>query len=292
VSRSSSLPTAGYFVGRDGDGADDWWCLIDAGPHGGDRTGHAHTDLGHVEIAHGATHIVVDPGCVAYTMDRDARDRCRSEAAHACLVVANESLASPAGPFSWSRIAPTPRVDQGDSDDTWWCELAYAYPGRERLTHRRQVVLVRGHGIVVCDWVEGSVSSSIAIHWPLADSRRDVVLAESTLIAQRGYCITWGTSAGDVEAALQSTTRASRYGRACDAALLRLEYSGPIPTALVTCFAAAGRTFRLERSATDAVRVSSAASAADDVTTIVVRPGRAPVFERSPVHATSQRVKS
>jgi len=38
--------------------------------------------------------------------------------------------------------------------------------------------------------------------------------------------------------------------------------------------------------------VSSAASAADDVTTIVVRPGRAPVFERSPVHATSRRVKS
>jgi len=74
---SGALPVAGYFVGRESQDTDGWWCLVDAGPHGGDRTGHAHTDLGHVEIARGATHVVVDPGCAGYTIGRDARDRAR-----------------------------------------------------------------------------------------------------------------------------------------------------------------------------------------------------------------------
>jgi hypothetical protein len=293
VSRSASLPAAGYFVGRDGDGAEDWWCLVDAGPHGGDRTGHAHTDLGHVEIAHGSTHIVVDPGCVAYTIDRDARNRCRSEAAHACLVIDDEPLASPAGPFSWTRVAPTPRATHGDTEDTWWCELSYAYAGgRQRLTHRRQVVLVRGVGVVVCDWVEGSVTSRLGVHWPLADSRRELRLSASTLVAPRGYGICWGTSAGEVAASVESTTRSPRYGRSCDAAVLRLEYSGSLPTALVTCFAAAGQTVRLRHGGSDALRVDLPGSAADDGSTLVVRPGRPPAIERSPMHATSQRVNS
>ena len=293
VGRSASLETAGYFVGRDGDGADDWWCLVDAGPHGGDRTGHAHTDLGHVEIAHGSMHIVVDPGCVTYTVDRDARDRCRAESAHACLVVENEALAAPSGPFSWSRIAPSPRGFHGDADDTWWCELHYDHPGRRApFVHRRQVVLVRGRGIVVCDWVEGVVTTPVAVHWPLGDSPRDLMLASGTLTAPRGYCLTWGIAAGEVAAAVASTTRSPRYGRSCDAALLRLELSGPTPTALVTSFAAAGQSFQFGRIGMDAIRIFPPGIVADDASTLLVRPGRPPITEHSPAHATSQRVIS
>ncbi len=291
IGRSASLPAAGYFVGRDGDGADDWWCLVDAGPHGGDRTGHAHTDLGHVEIAHGSTHIVVDPGCVAYTMDRHARDRCRSELAHACLVVANHELASPSGPFSWSRIAPTPSVVQGDSDCTWWCELQYAHPGVSQLIHRRQVVLVRGQGIIVCDWVDGVGTPRVAAHWPLAASSRDTAVSGTTLTTP-DYYITWGATAGGLDASLEPTQRSPRYGRSREATLLRLDYSGPLPTALVTCFGTAARPLKLQRSTRDAIRVLLAADVAEDASTLVVRPGGPPAIERSPVHATSQRVTS
>jgi hypothetical protein len=290
--RSATLPAAGYFIGRDGDGADDWWCLVDAGPHGGDRTGHAHTDLGHVEIAHGSTHIIVDPGCAAYTMDRAARDQCRSEVAHACLVVANHGLASPSGPFSWSRVAPTPLRNQGESDGTWWCELHYAHPGmNQRLTHRRQVVLVRGQGIIVCDWVDGVATSGLAVHWPLASSRTDLGLSGTTLAAP-DFCITWGTTMGDLRVSMDPTQRSPRYGQSCEATLLRLDYSGPLPTALVTCFGTAARPFRLQRSTNDAVRVLLPGDAADDASTLVVRPGLSPAIERSPMHATSQRVNS
>jgi len=292
VGRSASLPTAGYFMGRDGDGADDWWCLVDAGPHGGDRTGHAHTDLGHVEIAHGPTLIVVDPGCATYTMDRDARDLCRSEAAHACLVVANHGLACPSGPFSWSRIAPTPARHHGDSDGTWWCELRYAHPGvSQPLTHRRQVVLVRGQGIVVCDWVEGVVPTGFATHWPLAARSRDAAISETTLAAF-DHSITWGTTSGEIQASLEPMRRSPRYGRSCEATLLRLDYSGPLPTALVTCFGALARPLTVQRSTRDAVRVRLAADRAEDASTLVVRPGGPPIVERSRTHATSQRVNS
>src|SRR6185503_6702964 len=121
-----------------------WMCVVDAGPHGGDRTGHAHTDLGHVEIAHGTVHITADPGCPAYTPHSSARDWFRSEEAHACLVLPGFPLAEPAGSFSWKRCAPTPSVESGDTGELWWCLLAYSpATGSLAVRHVRQVVLVR-----------------------------------------------------------------------------------------------------------------------------------------------------
>src|SRR5205814_383759 len=63
---SAALAAAGYYVAHDNDDAG-WYCLVDAGPHGGTLTGHAHSDLGHVEIACGDRHVVCDPGSPSYT---------------------------------------------------------------------------------------------------------------------------------------------------------------------------------------------------------------------------------
>ena len=59
---STALREAGYYVVSEGVATDAWYCLVDGGPHGGDRTGHAHSDCGHVEIARGPRLLEVDPG--------------------------------------------------------------------------------------------------------------------------------------------------------------------------------------------------------------------------------------
>lgn len=291
---AGALATAGYFVGRDDDSPDAWWCLVDAGPHGGDRTGHAHSDLGHTEIAHGATQIVVDPGCAGYTIDLPARDHYRSEAAHACLVIDGAPLASPSGPFSWSRVAPTPFEQHGDDDGTWWCELFYArdHTGG-RLTHRRQVVLVRGHGVVVCDWLDGALPPMRAVHWPLADVPDDTALSPDSLSAAR-YGVTWSVNSGGdgIRPSLVRTRRSPGYGRECEARLLRLASSGPHPMSLVTCFAESTRTFHVQTHSVELVRVALPDDLSDEASVLVIKPGAPPTIERPRVRTTSQGVIS
>jgi hypothetical protein len=243
-------------VGRDGDGADDWWCLVDAGPHGGDSTGHAHTDLGHVEIAHGATHIVTDPGCAAYTTDLAARDRCRSETSHACLVIDGAPLAEPAGPFSWARVSPLPTQHGGDTDEVWWCELTYDRPSPNgTVRHHRQVVLVRGRGVVVCDWLDGAVSP-FAVHWPLADRASDLCLSGDTLAAP-AYALSWSVTGGSATATLDAATRSPAYGRVQPSAMLRvmIDARGRAASS-VTCFAESRDALQVAAHDGETVRIT------------------------------------
>jgi heparinase II/III-like protein len=290
VSRSEALPAAGYFMGRDVGATDDWWCLVDAGAHGGDETGHAHTDLGHVEIAHGASHLVVDPGCVAYTIDLGARDTARSETVHACLVT-SEPLALPSGPFSWSRVSPTPAARHGDDGPIWWCELSYAREhDRARLTHRRQVVLVRGHGIVVCDWVEGASPISFAAHWPLGEELGAGELTESSLTTD-AHSIGWHADNGSahVRASLEPLRRSPGYGRECDGRLLRVAYAGKSPASLVTCFSDARRPLRVHAHDGSSARVVID-DLADGTRELMMAAGTPPTIRRARAPITPSRV--
>ena len=284
---SGALPVAGYFVGRESDGTDAWWCLVDAGPHGGDRTGHAHTDLGHVEIARGATHVVVDPGCAGYTIGRAARDRARSEAAHACLVVEQAPLAVPAGSFSWLHVAPTPTPRSGDDGQVWWCDLAYTRDGvGGLLTHQRQVLLVRGVGVIVCDWITGVTQGPIAVHWPLGVAPNELALSEAAVVTPH-YQVAWSGAAGALDASVESTTRAPGYARHVDAALLRLGYRGPLPVSVITCFANPGTRLVRHHHDGDSVRLELPDTATRPAGLLSVRAGAAPSLEVIDVPAPS-----
>jgi hypothetical protein len=289
---SGALPDAGYFMGRDDSASDDWWCLVDAGPHGGNRTGHAHTDLGHVEIAHGSAHLVVDPGCAGYTIDLAARDTARSEAVHACLVTAGEALALPAGPFSWSRLAPTPVTRYHDDGRLWWCELAYDRgDDSARLTHRRQVVLVRGHGVVVCDWVTALSPIAFAIHWPLGEALDAADVSDASLTA-RDHGITWSAASGSagVVASVDAMRRSPGYGRECAGQLLRLSHPATSRASVVTCFADARRPLRVRAHDESVIRVVVADDASDTTYELVIAPEAAPRLDASPAPSTSSRV--
>jgi hypothetical protein len=287
---SVALTSAGYYIGRDGAGEDDWWCLVDAGPHGGDRTGHAHTDLGHVEIAHGASHLVVDPGCAGYTIDPAARDQARSERVHACLVTPTEPLAVPRGPFSWERVAPTPSVRHGDVNRLWWCELTYDRDvSQSRLTHRRQVVLVRGQGVIVCDWVIGTAPLTFAVHWPLGDAADRPELSGTSLTI-RGHSILWSARGGSLEAdaSIEATRQSPGYGRERNGQLLRLAYSGAAHASVVTCFTGASRRLHVARHDISSVRNGGVVvDAADAALQLVIAPGESPTIVESRSPATS-----
>jgi hypothetical protein len=285
--RGGALPAAGYFIGREDDSETAWWCLVDAGPHGGDGTGHAHTDLGHVEIARGSTHIVVDPGCAGYTIGRAARDHARSEAAHACLVVDGAPLAVPSGSFSWARLAPDPRHRFGNDGHLWWCELSYDRTDPSaRLTHRRQVVLVRGIGVVVCDWISGESVRGLALHWPLGASPNEIDLSGHGVTTTE-YAISWSASSGRVSASSEPTTRSPGYGRQTQAALLRLALHAPLPVSIVTCFTNRGARFGRHCHDGEAVRLELPAGDSRQPLVLSVRPEAAPSLARVPTPASS-----
>ena len=167
---STNLPHAGYFIGRDSMAGSDWMVVVDAGPHGGMSTGHAHTDLGHVELCVGNEPVLADPGCAVYASDAPRRDWYRSLAAHAALSVDNSPLATPRGVFGWTTVAPTPVVECVDGAQHWVCRLRYELSRANGIVHERQVILVRGHGLFVIDWVLGKGSHSLSWNWPLGQS--------------------------------------------------------------------------------------------------------------------------
>jgi hypothetical protein len=246
---SGALESAGYFVGREHPGPDSWWCLVDGGPHGGETTGHAHTDLAHVEIARGGTHIIADSGCAAYTVDRELRDWARSEQAHACLVIEGAPLAEPSGPFSWRRFSPSPRSRWAETSDVWWCQVEYEREHqRGKLNHIRQVVLVRGYGLIVADWLIGDRPPELAFHWPLAQPIDRLALRDDHLDID-GQRMTWlATSRPNLDASLQPAVRSRSYGRRLEGTLLRLHCTSPsLPLTIVTCFASIGLSVQLRR---------------------------------------------
>ena len=281
-----ALRAAGYFVGREDGSSGAWYCLVDAGPHGGDRTGHAHTDLGHVEIAHGSAALVADPGCVAYTIDAAARDLARSERVHACLVIDGEPLAVPRGPFAWARLSPTPTVDWANTPSCWWCELRYERPtSLGAVSHRRSVVLVRGGGVVVSDWVLGDVELDMALHWPLGTAPEDIALSEDSARVA-AHRVGWYAPepTGRLCASLAPLVRAPGYGRSRVGRLLRIGGIGGLPSPIVTTFTDASRDVRVRFHGTDTVAVEFGDES--NPVTMTMSAGRAPVCERPSKIAT------
>jgi heparinase II/III-like protein len=280
-SLSGALRSAGYYVGRDRSDTNAWFCVVDAGPHGGDKTGHAHTDLGHVEVAHGATHLVVDPGCAVYTTDAGARDPARSERVHACLVVDGAPLAVPAGPFAWARVAPTPNAVWGDTERFWWCELWYHRTHRAgSLTHRRQVVLARGLGITVCDWITGDPADGMALHWPLGAPVGEISLVDGG-VSVADHHIRWHAAdpRSDVSATLEFLDQSPGYGRSVAGQLLRLALPQAPPITVVTTFSELPEAMSPRFSDTGQVRITLADNSFG-AATLVITPGGAPTIDR------------
>ncbi len=187
-SESRSFEQGGYYVMRDGWTRDDNYMLIDCGPLGGLKCGHAHADTLSFELAaHGRT-LLVDPGTFTYTGSKEERDYFRSSAAHNTLTIDGESSSTSDGPFSWKQVANArtlkwisrPRFDffMGQHD------------GYMRLSppalHRRSILFLKNDYWIVVDEVETEGTHEYNLHFHFADSARPEIRSEYLIERREG----------------------------------------------------------------------------------------------------------
>jgi hypothetical protein len=146
-------------------------------------------------------------------------------------------------------------------------------------------MLVRGAGVVVCDWVDGDAPSSFALHWPVVDASTNLEFRD-TYLSGGGYCVTWtAIGGGELTPSLQPMVRSPGYGQRQEATLLRLVRTGRLPACIVSCFADNARTFRVSAHDHGGVRVqvdrdvSENADPAYSPLVLQLTPGSAPVIE-------------
>jgi hypothetical protein len=203
------LPAAGYFGARSSRA---WSVLVDAGPHGGDRTGHAHTDLGHVEIANAEGPVIVDPGCAVYTADLPRRDWYRSLGAHATLCIGGDRLAEPSHAFGWKSIAPQPEVSVSTEEWGWSARMHYALPSDHGITHERQVALIHGAGVLVIDFVTGIATTSLRWNWPFGTSVSDIEKLGEGAVARGEHFVLSFVASVPVQSMLSPSRCSPTYG--------------------------------------------------------------------------------
>lgn len=178
--QSCAFAESGYYVMRDGWSSKANYLLLDCGPHGSLRYGHAHADALSFELAaHGRT-LLVDPGTYTYTGSAKWRDYFRSSGAHNTLTVDGESSSVPDGPFSWKHVARSRQLD--------WISrprfdfFAGRHDGYERLasplTHTRSVLFIKGDYWVIVDRVATEGTHRYELNFHFADGASPVIETE------------------------------------------------------------------------------------------------------------------
>ena len=244
------FPVAGYYIARERDETG-WWSMVDAGAHGGERTGHAHTDLGHVELVLGARPVLADPGSLVYTGNEARRRWDRSLGAHATLSVSGAPLDEPSGPFAWRRTSPTPEAVFTPLENGAITRLRYRWRAADgaRLTHERQVALLEGAGVVIADWLIGGAGREVMLSWPLPLDPSAVALAGQEALLDGGAVhINWATGGGTVTAEVVSQTFADTYQTPVEGAMLRLSGTAGAEWVAVCWFRAGERSLEAEIS--------------------------------------------
>jgi hypothetical protein len=269
--RAIHLPDAGYFGAVSDDG---WYMLVDAGPHGGDRTGHAHTDVGHVEVCVDEQPILSDPGCAVYTADRDRRDWYRSLCAHASVVVDGDGLAVPDGAFGWASVAPTPVAELISLDSAIAVRLRYS-SSEGRWTHERVSVLLRGRGVIVVDQIIGGPVGRVQWHWPVALRERPS-MSSADVLDVGPVSLMWAATR-PLQVDVPATRSSTSYGIEHPGHGLRMT-AVPTEDSVTSVLAITGRGYVVPQLVVlpDRVLATFPGSKEGSTTVLEVRPGTVP----------------
>jgi Heparinase II/III-like protein/Heparinase II/III N-terminus len=154
---SCSFSRGGYYVMRDSWSASANYMLIDSGPLGGLRYGHAHADALSFDLTARGRTLLVDPGTFTYTNSKEDRDYFRSSIAHNTLTVDGVSSSVPAGPFAWSHVANATVLNWMSKDRFDF--FSGSHDGYECLeppvTHRRDVLFLKDDYWLLVDHLQG-----------------------------------------------------------------------------------------------------------------------------------------
>jgi heparinase II/III-like protein len=186
------------------------WCRCDGGPHGFlSIAAHAHADALAVEVRHGGTDVLVDPGTYCYHGEPRWRDYFRSTLAHNTLQLAGRDQSTSGGPFLWTRPARTRVLEcnTGVGADVWtWSAEHDGYTDLDPpARHRRTVRLYRAdRRIEIIDRVDstGPHPFQLAFHLgPEVEVRLDDGVA----------ALSWPDASASTATAVMSLTTAADW---------------------------------------------------------------------------------
>jgi hypothetical protein len=157
------------------------YMLIDCGPLGGLKCGHAHADVLSFDLAvHGRT-LLVDPGTYTYTGSKTDRDYFRSSLGHNTLTVDGESSSIPLGPFSWQTVAnakllewiSNPEFDFFSGTHDGYLRLA------SPVTHRRDILFSKGDYWIVVDEIDSDGTHEYTLPFHFVELARPELTVEN-----------------------------------------------------------------------------------------------------------------
>ncbi|HEX5830792.1 MAG TPA: heparinase II/III-family protein, partial [Gemmatimonadaceae bacterium] len=161
--RSRAFPDGGFYVLRDGWGADADWLAADAGPHGVMNCGHAHADALAFELVVGGRPVLMDAG--TYVYHQPARNEFRAASAHNAIIIDGVPSSEPTSAFQWAHIAHGvgERALTEGPVELW--EGAHDGYGRlpDPVAVRRGVMAVQGDYWLLRDRV--TASGEHRLHW-------------------------------------------------------------------------------------------------------------------------------
>lgn len=171
--RPTHFPEAGMAIlSHRGGQADEIWCRCDHGPLGYlSIAAHGHADALSIEVRHGGTEILADPGTYTYQGEADWRTYFRSTLGHNCLEIDGSDQSVMGGPFMWTRAANSNLIEltgEAEAPSTQWHAR---HDGYRRLspaaTHDRRVILDRrASSLLITDTLEstGEHACRLAFH--------------------------------------------------------------------------------------------------------------------------------
>ncbi len=200
--RPEHFPGAGMTILRHRAGkADEIWCRCDHGPHGFlSIAAHGHADALSVEVRHGGTEILTDPGTYTYQGEAKWRPYFRSTLGHNCLELDETDQSVIGGPFMWLRSANSHLIELTGEPDAPASEWHARHDGYSRLSpdaiHERRVVLDRrAESLLITDTLESSGEHTCRLAFHLGPE------VACDLEGSRAH-LRWDSDAGSHEALL------------------------------------------------------------------------------------------
>jgi len=224
--RSAAFSASGFYA-LTANGA---LLVVDAGPHGWGRGGHAHADALSVQLVAGRQTLLTDPGTGSYPVELPLRDRLRGTSAHSTLEIDGRSQAVPAGSFAWSshpRVT-VERWHTGREVDLF----AASYSDHQSLAgpvlHRRWIAGCKNRGWLVRDTALGKGRHRFDVRWRLAP--------QAELVSPWVFRWPSGALLGVVlapelawQVRLEEAEFAPAYGEVLTASVLRLSCEREVP---------------------------------------------------------------
>ena len=149
------------------------WCRCDSGPHGFlSIAAHAHADALSIEVRHGGTDILTDPGTYCYSGDPPFRRYFRSTIGHNTLEVLGRDQSISGGPTIWIRHAESRLMSlefSPDGDKGRWVAEHYGYRTLDpAVTHRRTVQFHGGQRLIeISDEIDGADGAPVRLAFHL-----------------------------------------------------------------------------------------------------------------------------